>query len=226
MYCIDTIDTINTINRIRRIDMSVLKTGVRILTPAEYQSLDRVVAKPSLKVLLRALLFTGMRYQELIRLKQNPSGFHPDKGYILVKSGKREAVYSERYVHLTPAGVQAVKDFLADERMDYPSSAVMTKNLCAWARAAHLEAAPELEGGKISQGANAGLNRQNVWGMSVKSFRKSWESWLAVSFPDRLEMVMLSQGHQTATSIKHYLGVPFSQDEREEIRTMTAGWMA
>lgn len=199
--------------------------GVRILTPAEYRAIESVVTKPSLKLLIRALLFTGMRYQELIRLKQNPAGFHPEKGYISVKSGKKAAVYSERYVHLTPEGVAAVSEFLAETRATYPSTAVMSKNLCAWARAAHLEPESELVGVTITVGANVGIERQNTWGLSIKSFRKTWESWLAVSFPDRLEMVVLSQGHLATTSLRHYLGVPFSQEEREDIRIMTRGWM-
>jgi integrase len=204
----------------------ILKNKVRVLTPAEYEDLLQVITKDSLKKLVRVLMLTGMRYQEVLRLKNNCKGcFQPDRKVIHFKSGKKGAVHSERYIHLTPQGVTAVQAFLDDERATYPTTQGMTINLQRWAEQAGLTPSPELEGMTYDKGANAGDERLNVWGMSVKSFRKSWESWLAVSFPQQLELIALSQGHLTGTSMAHYLAVPFSPAEKEQIKGYTAGWM-
>lgn len=218
---------------------AILKNKVRVLTPDEYEGLLEVITKDSLKKLVRVLLLTGMRYAEVLRLKSNCQGcFQPDRKVIHFKSGKKAAVHSERYIHLTREGVEAVQAFLADERADYPSTQGITINLMRWGQLAGLEASPELEGqtyhqdkkdsktGEVSSaGWNEGLERKNVWGLSVKSFRKSWESWLAVTYPERLELIAASQGHLTGTALAHYLAVPFSPAEKEQIRTYTAGWM-
>lgn len=202
---------------------AIIKTGVRILTPKEYFALESQITKPSLKKLVRVLLFTGMRYQEVLRLKDNPTGFDPVRKVIKVRSGKKASMYTERFVRLTVDGVNAVHDFLDDDRKDYPSSSVLMMNFVAWGRRAYLTPAPELEG-EIESGANAGYKRNNVYGLSVKTFRKTWESWLAASFPDIIEWICLSQGHTSRTSMVHYLGVPFTPEERSHIHKYTYGW--
>ncbi len=40
-------------------------------------------------------------------------------------------------------------------------------------------------------------------GLSVKSTRKTWESWLVASYPDRFLLVSMSQGHTEFTALKH-----------------------
>ncbi len=77
-----------------------------------------------------------------------------------------------------------------------------------------------------SAGANEGRERKNIWGLSVKSFRKSWESWLTVTYEDRQALISLSQGHETETAMKHYLGLPFKAEEKRDIRLMVEGWGA
>ena len=204
---------------------AIIKTGVRVFTPDEYEGLEAHITKPSLKKLVRVLLFTGMRYQEVIRLKANPTGFNPSRKVIKVRSGKKGAVYSERYVHLTPLGVEAVQEFIDDGRTTYPSPTVMMMNLITWAKRSHLTEALELVGA-LQTGFNKGHDRINVYGVSVKSFRKTWESWLAITNPNMLEMICLSQGHISRTSMAHYLGIPFTHEEREQIKQYTNGWMA
>lgn len=221
---------------------AIIKNGVRVLTPAEYRALEAQIQKPSLRVLVRALLFTGMRYQELIRLKKEPSLFDPDhRMTVRVKSGKSRACQKERYVRLTPEGVEAVRAFLEDEREKYPSPAGIALNLVSWSKAAELEEVPEMVGevyhqekeakdkktGEMkvkSAGANEGMERKNVWGMSVKSFRKTWESWLTVTYPDQIDIITQSMGHEAVTAMKHYWGLPFTSDEKMDIRDMVKGW--
>lgn len=203
----------------------ILKNGVRILTPEDYEKIISVITKLSLKLLVMVLLYTGMRYQEVLRLKMHPEWFSPGRKIITVTSEKETAVEKERYVHLTDAGVQAVQAFLADKRTKYPSASGMTHNLISWGNMAGISASGKLIGQVYSIGKNDGCERKNIYGLSVKSFRKSWESWLAVTHQDKLELIVLSQGHLTTTSLKHYLAVPFSHDEIEHIRKYTDGWM-
>jgi integrase len=203
---------------------AIIKSGVRVLSPAEFRALESQIQKTSLRLLVRALLYTGMRYQELLRLKKDPSLFDLERKTIRVKSGKARACQKERYVRLTPEGVEAVRAFLADERETYPSAAGMMLNLQAWAKAANLEAADDMEGAVYQAGANEGMERRNVWGLSVKTFRKSWESWLTVTYEDRLPLISLSQGHETETAMRHYWALPFTADEKQDIRVMVEGW--
>lgn len=229
-------------------DDVILKNGVRILTPDEYEKIISVITKLSLRLLVQVMLFTGMRYQEILRLKNSPEWFSPGRKIITVTSGKKTASENERYVHLTDAGVQAVQMFLADTRTKYPSASGMTHNLISWGTMAGISSSGKLTGQVYHQeryedvidketkqktgevklvtaGKNEGTERKNIYGLSVKSFRKSWESWLAVTHQDKLELIVLSQGHLTTTSLKHYLAVPFSPDEIEHIRKYTDGWM-
>lgn len=203
----------------------IIKNGVRVLTPSDYEKLISVISKDSLKKLVRVLLYTGMRYQEVLRLKKDPGMFDPERKTIKVKSGKKEASERERYVHLTPEGVRAVSDFLNDTRVTYPDASNLTHNLMSWAVMADLKPSRELTGRIYTAGKNEGRDRKNIWGLSVKSFRKAWESWLTVTYQDRIDLITLSQGHLTSTSLKHYLGISFSDQEKDQIRSYTAGWM-
>lgn len=203
----------------------IIKNGVRVLTPGDYELLLSVISKDSLKKLVWVLLLTGMRYQEVLRLKDEPGMFDPERKTIKVKSGKKEASERERYVHLTPDGVRAVSDFLNDTRVTYPDASNLTHNLMSWAVMADLKPAKELTGRIYTAGKNEGRDRKNIWGLSVKSFRKAWESWLTVTYQDRIDLITLSQGHLTSTSLKHYLGISFSDQEKDQIRSYTAGWM-
>ena len=46
----------------------ILKGGVRILRPEEYENLRMAIPKMEHQIILDSLLFTGMRYVELERL--------------------------------------------------------------------------------------------------------------------------------------------------------------
>lgn len=197
--------------------------GVRILTPREYEILLDQIQKPSLVKLIQVLMLTGMRYEEVLRLKSSPDHFSEADRSIWVRSGKLKAKSPERYVPLTDAGTQAVKEFLADERTRYPLSSVMGLNLTSWAGKAGL--IPILAGQmKDLSGANVGKERKNVFGMSVKTFRRTWENWLLTIYPDRIMDIMKSQGHDVTTSANHYAGAVFSADDVEQIKGYVSGW--
>jgi integrase len=197
--------------------------GVRILTPREYENLLGQIKKSSLVKLVQVLMLTGMRYEEVLRLKANPDHFSEADRSIWVRSGKLKAKSPERYVPLTPAGTTAVKAFLDDTRATYPAASMMSVNLTSWAEKAGLT--PILEGQmKDLSGFNAGRVRKNVYGMSVKTFRRSWENWLLTICPERVMDIMKAQGHDVTTSANHYAGAVFSAEDVERIREYVSGW--
>lgn len=243
--------------------------GVRILTPGEYERLLEQVTKLSLRLLLQVMLFTGMRYEEVLRLKacMRMNEYRPvieadisekglksrflnevhfknenktitrsfldecelwpvlfiDDNHIWIRSGKHEAKSPERNVSLTPAGIEAVKAFLSDDRLIYPPSNMLGLNLTKWSIAAGFDPLKPEQMTK-QHGANTGKEKKNLYGMSVKVFRKTWENWLLTICPERVFDIMQSQGHDVSTSSKHYAGSVFSQEDVSKIREYVTGW--
>lgn len=197
--------------------------GVRILTPEEYERLEDQITKPSLVKLVRVLLLTGMRYEEVLALKVNPDHYLQKDRSIWVRSGKLKASSPERYIPLTELGVRAVEEFLADKRISYPPTNIMMINLTKWAEKTGF--APLLfDQIHPLTGANAGKVRKNVFGLSVKTFRKSWENWLMTIYPDRTLGILKAQGHNATTALDHYSGCVFSNEDVSQIRAYVSGW--
>src|SRR5947209_12558702 len=46
-----------------------------------------------------------------------------------------------------------------------------------------------------------------------KTMRKTWESWLMATYPERMAEICLSQGQTSFTALKHYLNMPFLPEE-------------
>lgn len=208
-------------------DMEV--NGVRILTPGEVDRLREVMGKPSNRVVFDALLFTGLRYAELTQVYETPSRFDPDRKLVKVDNKKSKAVVrsgDSRIVYLSDLGVEAVRAFVAlgkkPSRYD-----LWLNNLKRWCHVAGLPPLGGQEDG-TTQEQMVQETVPNVWGISVKSTRKTWECWLFCSFPDRADLIADSMGHSVEVSRKHYrkwFGA-FTAEERALICEYTAGWLA
>ena len=61
-------------------------------------------------------------------------------------------------------------------------------------------------------------------GLGPKTMRKTWESWLVSSYPERVLEVFLSQGHTQMTALSHYLGLPFTSLDKNEMTEYVSGW--
>ena len=61
-------------------------------------------------------------------------------------------------------------------------------------------------------------------GITPKMFRKTLVSWLVFCCPERLLEIMLSMGHTDNVSMKHYLGLPFRNEDKDEMRNYIGGW--
>jgi len=184
--------------------MEILKSGVRILRPGEYEALREAIPKIHHRLMVEASLFTGMRYIELQRFKKNPQWYDPQGGYIYLPpeaSRKKERKMRERYVFLSSRGKAIIPLFLK-LKGDLPSRIAMNENLKRWSR-------------------KAGIGDK---GVCVKTFRKTWESWLMASFPDKALLIAMAQGHTQITALEHYLNLPFSPGDVEKIKEYTQGW--
>ena len=187
--------------------------GSRVLTPAEAASIRRIISKPSNRALFDLMLYAGLRLVEVRQLIENPDIFDEERRLLVIKSGKAKARQKERNVILSDTGVQAVRAFLKTPKMPNSPSAWQT-NLIRWSRAAGLSPLP---GRSDDDGGN-------VWGITVRTSRKSLESWLLTAYPDQSVRIALSQGHTETTALCHYLNLSFTEEERGDILNEVSGW--
>ena len=182
----------------------ILKGGIRILRPQEYEAIREAIPKMHHQIILDTVLFTGMRWIELERLKKHPDWYDPRGGYIYLPpeaSQKKKRTMRERYVYLSSRGKAIIPLFLKLDK-DIPRRVTWRENLIRWAKYSGIDPV----------------------GLSAKSTRKTWESWLIVSYPDKALLIAMSQGHTQITAMNHYLNLPFSQEEIRRIRSYTEGW--
>lgn len=179
---------------------NILKSGVRILRPSDLSKLIDAIPKNEYKEKFEALIYTGSRYTEIQRLYKNPSWFLGNTVHL--KSHKKKAIHAERYIRLNPQGQRAVT-YMLRSRKPYPRNSAWNEDLKRWAR-------------------RAGLDLE---GICAKTTRKTWESYLVTSYPKQLEYIFLSQGHSQMTALKFYLMIPFTEEEKKEIKFFTDGWI-
>lgn len=179
----------------------ILKSGVRILRAEEFEELRAGGMTDGERVHMDVLLYTGMRYVEAIRLRDSPQWFDP-KGFVFlpkeaILKSKRHQL--ERWVKLNERGRGILPLFLQGRNL--PSWQVWADRLRRAAERRNMDPA----------------------GLGPKTMRKTWESWLVASYPNRLTEILLSQGHTAITSVGHYLNMPFLQEDKERIRPYVEG---
>ena len=181
----------------------ILKQNVRILTPEEYNLLISAIPKRKHKLIIQALLHTGCRYAELVRLKENPEWFKDESYLHLPKSAvlKKKARQRERHIILNVFGRDIIKEFL-NTSFKMPSRQSLNKNLHRWC-------------------IKAGLSPE---GICIKTFRKTCVSWLVFVKEEKYLSVLSSIGHDTITSLRHYLSLPFTNDDIAGMKSHLYGW--
>ena len=106
----------------------------------------------------------------------------------------------ERWIRLSSKGASILPYFFKSKPL--PNWKRWTQNMERWAE-------------------RAGLDLE---GLGPKTTRKTWESWLVSSYPDRVLEVFLSQGHTQMTALSHYLNMPFTPSDKESMVEWVAGW--
>ncbi len=166
---------------------------VRILRPLEYSDLrDHGAILEGYKAQMDGLLCTGMRYVEAQRLQLHPDWFRPE-GFVYLPpeamlKGKRRQL--DRWVKLNPFGLRSIPSFLKARKL--PGWETWTVHLRKWAEIAGLDPV----------------------GLGPKTMRKTWESWMVSTYPNRLAEVTMSQGHTAVTAVGHYLNMPFLAEDK------------
>lgn len=182
----------------------ILSNDVRIFRPYELKILLNGITKFKYRIMFEALLFTGMRYVELQRLQRNHKWFDPVSGFVhlpKMAQRKKKQKQKERWVRLNPRGVDKISIFL-ELGKKLPAYVTWRKNLKKWCKNAELDDA----------------------GMSVKVTRKTWESWLVYYYPQNIVNIFKSQGHSEMTSLKHYIGLPFSEQDGKDMEEFVGGF--
>jgi len=189
---------------------------VRIFRPYEIERiLNYGCLKLEHKTMFRSLLYTGMRYVEMQRFQKHPNWYSPSDGFIhlpswiiyknkveLGASRKAKRKQSDRWVRLNNQGKQVIEYFVSlDKKM--PDYNGWNANLKCWCRRAEIDPV----------------------GVSVKSTRKTWESWLLFIYPTRILDIVNSQGHTATVSIQHYCNMPFTDEDKVGIKRYVEGWI-
>jgi len=181
--------------------MEIIRQGIRILRPSEFRGLLRGCKKTEYRTMLQALLYSGMRYVELKALKKHPEWFDGEFIHIPYEKKKKRS-QPERWVRLNQPGKMIIEYYLNLKR-SLPSYQSWTANLRCWAK-------------------RGGISEK---GLSAKTTRKTWESWLMFYYPDQITLITLSQGHNEITSLRHYLNLPFTENDRMEMKNYVEGWI-
>ena len=183
--------------------------------PDEVTAIQNVITKPSSRALFDLMLYTGLRLSEVKQIVQNPAIFDEKRKIITITSSKKEATQKTRNVHLCDNGLLAVRAFLNQKEKKIPSSpSAWQMNLIRWCKSARIEplaGKDPLDGG-------------NIFGITVRTTRKTLESWLLTAYPDRSVYVALSQGHTVLVQLQHYLNLSWTEEERAEIKEQVKGW--
>lgn len=176
---------------------------VRILTPVEYEALKAAIPTDRHKIILEILQITGMRYAEFLRLYDNKVWYNEKRNIIHLPAEaqfKHKRKQLERTIHPLPSMFSYIfKDFIHGKKP--PLEATWNKNLQRWAKIAGI----------------------NPYGVSVKTTRKSVESWQIVAGINE-STVCLRAGHDSVTSMKHYQGLAFSDNEVQDIKKKLVEW--
>lgn len=175
---------------------------VRILRPTEFALLHESARRLENKTLLDACLLLGARFVECKRIQNNPSWF--DGRFIYLPSEaqkKKTSLQLERWIRMSSIGQAILPYFFEAKKM--PLVQAWNENLLRWSRRAGIDPT----------------------GITARCLRKTYESWLVFSYPTATHLVYLSQGHTTLTSLKHYVNLPFLEEDKKAMKQWVEGWI-
>ena len=194
-----------------------------VFRPGEYKEVTKRCDR-NYKIIFDVLLYTGMRYEEIMRLRQHEEWFDPDNRKIFLPPEAQKKVKRAmlpRTISLSYQGKSAVEN-LFDIRL--PMTSVIDQYIYR-------------NFGMIcpSQIIELSVPKKTRWGteithytnhpFSLKSFRKTYESWLLTYYTNREMAVAQSQGHNTFTQFDHYLVSSFTERDRLEMKEFVEGWL-
>ena len=236
--------------RILRYDEVVRLLSNLELEPKGSWTRKITASKGTVQVWLQALLFTGMRFHELAILHSHPELLQDDGTIILEKNtfydvGKKKQTLRERVVYLSDMGLEIINKFFGvlplhsdpgeayryldsvlvatGKALEYPERRITFKEN----RTIGITET-ENDGKKKRVKQTTPVERTLVTnGLSVRVFRKTWNSWLVNYFKNDVHSLMIaemSMGHTDQTALKHYLTLQFDADDMKDIEKAVKGF--
>ncbi len=195
---------------------------------------------------IKAALFTGCRFGELVVVHQDPGLFFGTSLHIPNYFGAKEKrTIPSRNVSLSYMGRKIIPGFFKAGQLPSSSKKEVNQTLTALRMILHTGAERigldeyhfqiqvakgpgylDSRGRKKKEKVPVDLVTNAV---TFRSFRKTWESWLVVSFAkDYLSHldIVTAQGHTDAVSMKFYTNVMkgFDKEDREQILPWVDGY--
>ncbi len=179
-----------------------LKWEQRVLRPIEVDTMLEK-ASPKLRLRIQVFLYTAARYAELQRLTYNKNWFDGKSIHFPEFKVKRTMRgMRDRYVHLSYLGQEAVRFWLNSEDPRLPKYQNIDESIKVLALHCHIDPTA----------------------LSVKTFRKTYESWLIHMFPERTIAILQSTGHTENIATAHYINLPFDDEDVLRMKKHVEGW--
>jgi integrase len=185
----------------------ILKQGARILFPGDYEKL-RAQMPEYYQIICDAMLLSGMRPIEFERFLS--SWYRGSRRVIVLPKDsclKEKCKFKERTIRLSLAGCDAfdklTTTIVRHKQRDVPVLGVRPRRVAfrdALMRYAKL----------------AGIGHE---GITPKMFRKTLVSWLVACYPEKSLYIQASMGHDGDTIVNNYLGLGFTRDDIELMRS-------
>lgn len=185
----------------------ILKQGARVLFPADYDKLRSVMPR-YYQIICDAMLLSGMRPIEMSRFQS--SWYRGSRRVIVLPEGaclKEKCEYKDRTITLSLAGCDAF-DALTTEKIRYKK-----KEMFAYERI------PKRVAFRDALRRYAVLAGIGTEGISPKMFRKSLVSWLVACYPEKQAYIQASMGHTQDTIVNNYLGLGFTGEQMNSMRS-------
>ena len=179
------------------------KFRVRIWRPDELDKLIKAIPKPEYRTMFEFTLYTGMRYIESQLIKDYPELFEDKYIHLIpgIAAKKPKCTIKDRYVKLNPVGIKVAEDYFKLKKK-LPNINTWRENVTRWCKLAKIDS--------------------NY--ISVKSSRKTWESYLMSIYPLKRDEIFISQGHSELTALKSYINLPFTESNKDGMIKYVAGW--
>ena len=184
----------------------VVKNETCVLVPREAERLFEKMT-PTYRAVCEGLLYSHMRVEEFRWFVAHPEAYKPSRRCIsLPKEAirKKETVFKERDVILSLKGCEAIEHLIAMRLKDKDMVSRQAMNV-------YLD--------KIAIGSGVGPEH-----ICPKMFRKTYISWLVAIYPEKHAWINSSAGHTSDIQLAHYLGVAFSDESLEDMRSPLRGW--
>ena len=208
------------------------------------------VSKGTVQIWLQALLVTGMRHSELHILHDHPELFQDDGTILLDKNvfydvGKQKQTLVERVIYLSDTGMKIMPEFFdvpmispdpkkaynyldtvlvaTGKKLGYPERTIQFKEK----QTIGIEQV-EVNGIKQLRRITSPVEKTvTTNGLSVRVFRKTWNSWLVNYFKNdnnALTIAEMSMGHTDQIALQHYLSLQFDEDDTKDIERAVKGF--